>query len=186
MTKRKWRGKQPGRPRKPNAPRHPGGEVKRDRDRSLPPPEVMARREALVGSALDQRAGYIFGIMLARKDITLDEHNAGLAYGERCAAYEALIGVPRGFGTRPEGRSLSPDDPARWEWVDAEMMACRAALKHLDHRCIVALSRAVHDQPEALQWPTFVQPALAALHEAQDAIKRAGRAAVENWRKEAA
>lgn len=184
MSKRR---KRPGRPRRVAAPRHPAGKVVQPRDRSLPPPEVMARREALVGSHQDQRAGYVFGIMLANKLIDQDQHNAGVAYGERCAAYEALIGVPRGFGSRPEGRSLSQDDPARWAWVQAEMMACREALKGLDHRCTVALSRAVHDMPEAMQWVAFVAQALDALHAAEDKIKRAGRVAVDNWRvKEAA
>lgn len=177
MTRRRRAGRQ----RKVAAARHPGGQIVRDRDSTLPPPEIIARRLLAVdgeGAAWqDQRAGSVFGIMLARKLITLDQHNAGMAYGERCAAYEALIGSPRGFGTRPEGRSLATDDPARWAWTKAEMAACRKALAPLDPRCRVALTRATHDMPEAMQWVPFVKPALQALHEAEDTIKRAGRAA---------
>jgi hypothetical protein len=179
----KTRRRRAGRPRKVG-PRKPSGDLQR-RETTLPPPEIVARRAALVGSAQDQRAGYILGVMHARGLISQDEHNAGLDHGERCAAYEALIDAPRGFETRPEGRSLATDDPRRWAWVQAEMAACRQALRQLDHRCTIALSRAIADMPEALQLVNFVRPALAALYDARDDIRRAGQRAADGMREAA-
>ena len=200
MTKRRRAGRQ----RRVAAPRHPSGEVKRDRDRSLPPPEVMARRGL---HWKDQDAGDIFGIMQARKllpDRSDEKVNnkpgptprelkvAGQGYATLVAQYERYIGAPVCATPRSGGRTVASEDVELYRSVVGQVAAVRASLRDLDHRCTIALARAAaattHEQIEAaLELASWIVPALIKLHDAADDIRRAGRLAVDNWRvKEAA
>ena len=186
------RRKRAGRPRSIK-PRHPGGQVVRDS--VLPPAEVIARRGA---NWRDQDAGDIFGIMQARgmlPDRSGEKVNgipgpqpselkvAGQGYAALVAAYERSIGAPRcATPSDGGGRSLSTEDVAQHARTQAQSKKALEVLRKLDHRCVVALARAVaaltHEQIEdALQWSSAIVPALAALHSAADDIRAAGKTA---------
>jgi hypothetical protein len=200
----KARRRKAGRPRNQTAPRKPSGKI-RYAETTLPPPEVMARRGA---SWQDQDAGDVFGIMQARK--LLPDHSgerdawgkpgptprelkvAGQGYAALVARYERTIGAPVcAVPSSGGGRSLSAEDVARHKRTQAQMAAARGVLRRLDHRCTVAMARAVaavtaEQIEDALRWPGEIVAALEALHEASDDILRAGRVAVERLEMEAA
>ncbi|KGM34690.1 hypothetical protein [Inquilinus limosus] len=147
---------------------------------TLPPPEVVARR----GTAWqDQDAGDIFGIMQARGLISPDLKIAGQSYAGLVHRYERLIGAPICATQQEEGgRGTAPEDPVGYARSRARMLASLAVLRRLDHRCLVAMARAVaavtHEQiADTLQWAAWIAPALQALHEAADEIRAAGRTA---------
>lgn len=193
----KSRRRRTGRKRDVSAPRKPSGQI-RYSETTLPPAEVIARRGA--EHLTDQDAGDVFGIMQIRgmlPDRSGDKTNgvpgptprelkvAGQGYAALVARYERSIGapvcaMPSGGG----GRSLSADDTARHARTQAQMGRALVVLRALDHRCTIAMARAVaavtvEQIDDALRWPDAIVQALVALHEASDDIRRAGRAAAE-------
>jgi hypothetical protein len=193
----KSRRRRTGRKRSFAAPRKPSGQI-RYADTTLPPAEVIARRG--IDRLTDQDAGDVFGIMQIRgmlPDMSAERVNgvpgptpmelkvAGQSYGALVARYERTIGapicaMPSGGG----GRSLSADDVSRHARTQAQMGKALSVLRRFDHRCAIAMARAVaavtvEQIDDALRWPDAIVQALLALHEASDDIRRAGRAAAE-------
>lgn len=193
---KKPRRRNPGRKRNAAAPRKPSGQI-RYAETTLPPAEVIARRGA---DWQDQDAGDVFGIMQIRgmlPDRSAERVNgvpgptprelkvAGQGYAALVARYERAIGAPVcAVPSSGGGRSLLAEDVTRQARTQAQMAAALAVLRRLDHRCAVAMARAVaavtaEQIEEALRWPGEIVQALVALHEASDDILRAGRVAVE-------
>lgn len=200
----KSRRRRTGRKRDVAAPRKPSGQI-RYSETTLPPAEVIARRGS---SWQDQDAGDVFGVMQARKLLPdrsgeRDARNkpgptprelkvAGQGYAALVARYERTIGAPVcAVPSSGGGRSLSAEDVLRQKRTEAQMAGALAVLRRLDHRCAIAMARAVaavtaEQIEDALRWPAEIVAVLEALHEASDDILRAGRVAVEKLEMEEA
>jgi hypothetical protein len=92
--------------------------------------ELKARRIALVEAGAPELSSYPLGVLMARKVITLDMHNAGEAYAR---GYARFSGRYKDCGLEPDGAGGEPDP----ETVEAErekhLKAC-AALSSISRR----------------------------------------------------
>ena len=88
-------------------------------------PEQQARRFKLIGDAPQELASYPLGVLMARKIITLDMHNAGSNYSR---LYRCVIGKFRA----PSGANPIPDDVA--EEMQSRFDVMREALKNAGRR----------------------------------------------------
>lgn len=92
--------------------------------------ELKARRLALVEAGAPELSSYPLGVLMARKVINIDMHNAGEAYAR---GYARFSGRYRDCGLEPDGTGGEPDP----ETVEAErekhLKAC-AALTSISRR----------------------------------------------------
>jgi hypothetical protein len=84
-------------------------------------PEQQAKRRALVGDANPQLASYPLGVLLARKLIDQDQHNAGLRYAQLC---RVMLNV----GPREPSLGYLPSDE-RDARTEREWRLCTSSLE---------------------------------------------------------
>ena len=101
-------------------------------------PEQIARRFKLIGDAPQELASYPLGVLLARKIITQEMHNAGLDYGR---LYRCVVGKHQ----RSAGGDPIPDEVLRDMQSRFDVM--RQALKNAGRRSKDAVDNAaVYDR----------------------------------------
>lgn len=200
MTKRKLRG---GRPRKEGVPRTPSGQISRAIALNPdfgPTAEALAHRaadiEAYTGMAIDpsllrsEDAGWSIGRLYlagALGDLekaaerAKDLRTAGERYWRRAEAYRRLLLGPQGprVAGAERGRSVRDNEQA-YVKAKAEYDASFEKLREAGARYALALARAMRDEPVVLQ---DLVAGLAILDGAEDCIRKAGRDAVERYRR---
>lgn len=139
-----------GRPRKPGA-RYASGNLKPRTDHGTP--EVVAHRLALVGAADATLAHYPLGVALARSIVTLEQHDAGLAYARDYRT--AMDGLPR-----PLEPSLAREMPSAHIALAERTEIARTGNFMAKASMLAKMGRQTHDDLNNLvvfeRWPLWL------------------------------
>ena len=168
MKKRKRWKRRPGRPR---GTLRGGG---RGAMNIPPTPELIAKRSALAQGGDIRLCGYPLGVLLARKNITRGQHDAGLTFA---ALYRLKNGAAFPTSTTLESGGLMPDDlpPEHRRWL--------RGLKHAEkyNKTKRALLRCGRDVADKVEQVSVFEDLQTAINENNVRDIRRGLRKLQRW-----